>query len=114
MARARTSKMGTAKTRQKPLERCELARRLRAALPELREAYGVRNLGLFGSCVRGEARKSSDIDLLVGFDQTPGLLKFVELEQYLSDLLGVKVDLVMEGALKPRIGERILSEVIPV
>ena len=42
----------------------------------------------------------------------PGLFGFIEMEQYLSDLLGVRVDLVMKSALKPRIGKRILSEVV--
>ena len=53
----------------------------------------------------------SDLDLLVSFDDTPGLLKFIEMENYISDLLGVKVDLVMREALKPGIDERILKEV---
>jgi len=47
----------------------------------------------------------------VEFRETPGLLKFIELENYLTDILGVKVDLVMRDALKPRIGQRILEEV---
>ena len=96
------------------LDRTELIGILRAFLPELREHYGVRTLGLFGSYVRGDPRKSSDVDLLVEFDRTPSLLEFVELEQRLGDLLGVKVDLVMNGALKPSIGKRILSEVLIV
>ena len=50
----------------------------------------------------------------MSFSQTPSLFRYVELENYLSDLLGVKVDLVMQEALKPRIGQRILREVVPV
>lgn len=87
---------------------------LRAHLPELRETYGVRSLGLFGSSVRGEARKGSDLDLLVEFDQAPSLFEFVRLERHLTALLGAKVDLVMKTALKPAIGARILDEVVPV
>jgi predicted nucleotidyltransferase len=52
------------------------------------------------------------VDVLVEFSKTPSLLKFVNLENYLSDNLGVKVDLVHKAGLKPRIGDRILAEVI--
>jgi predicted nucleotidyltransferase len=59
-------------------------------------------------------RKTSDLDVLVEFapEARFGLLKFCELENDLSDILGLKVDLVMKAGLKPRIGERILQEVI--
>lgn len=87
---------------------------LRPQLPKLAERYGVDSLGLFGSYVRQEARADSDLDVLVRFHRTPGLIRFIELENYLSDLLGVKVDLVMEDALKPRVGRRIHKEVMPV
>ncbi len=84
---------------------------LRQNLPELREKYSVSYLGIFGSYIRGEQTKDSDLDVLVQFDKKPGLFKYIELEDYLSDLLGVKVDLVMKSALKPNIGKRILNEV---
>ena len=78
----------------------------------LQEHYKVRELGIFGSYVRKEQTENSDVDLLVEFSETPSLLKFVNLENYLSDNLGVKVDLVHKSGLKPRIGERILAEVV--
>ncbi|MCZ7398762.1 MAG: nucleotidyltransferase family protein [Candidatus Methanoperedens sp.] len=81
---------------------------------EIKQKYEVREIGIFGSYVRGEEREASDIDILVELGKAIGLLKFIEIEEYLSDLLGVKVDLVMKGALKPRIGERILKEVVYV
>jgi Predicted nucleotidyltransferases len=84
---------------------------LRQHLPELKEKYSVSSLGVFGSYIRGEQTKDSDLDVLVQFDKKPGLLKYIELENYLSDLLGIKVDLVMKSALKPNIGARILNEV---
>ena len=84
---------------------------LKQHLPELREKYSVSYLGVFGSYIRGEQTKDSDLDVLIQFDKKPGLLKYIELENYLSDLLGVKVDLVMKSALKPNIGKRILNEV---
>jgi len=51
---------------------------------------------------------------LVTFYETPSLLRFIALENYLSDLLGIQVDLVMREALRPHIGQRILDEVIRV
>ena len=81
---------------------------------QFKEKYGSKEIGIFGSYLRGEAKKESDIDILVEFnpDAKISLLDFVELENYLSDLLGVKVDLVEKSALKPRIGKQILSEVV--
>ena len=76
--------------------------------------YGVAELGLFGSVAREESRPDSDLDLLVSFTDPPSLLRFVELEQYLTDLLGLKVDLVMRKTLKPGVAERVLAELVPV
>ena len=87
---------------------------LNKRLPDLKEAYSVKSLGIFGSYARGESRPKSDIDLLVEFDHAPTMFEFVRLERELAVLLGVKVDLVMKTALKPEIGKRILSEVVPV
>lgn len=92
----------------------EFAGILRDQLPELSNRYRVKSLGLFGSYVRGEEQQSSDLDLLVEFTDTPDLFEFVALGRELSELLGVKVDLVMKRALKARIGERILKEVVAV
>ena len=89
----------------------ELRRILRQQMPLLRERYGVDSLGLFGSYVRGDAGPESDLDLLVRFRKTPGLIRFVELQDYLGDLLGIRVDLVMAEALKPNIGRHVLAEV---
>jgi uncharacterized protein len=89
-------------------------RTLQKNLSELRARYHVSSLGLFGSHVRGKARKQSDLDVLVEYEQAPSFFEFIELEERLSSLLGTKVDLVMKSALKPRIGERILAEVVLV
>ncbi len=80
----------------------------------LRSNYNVGELGVFGSVVRGDNRKSSDIDLLVEFSGPIGLFKFIELENYLSELLGGKVDLISKKALKPAIRDDILKEVVYV
>jgi uncharacterized protein len=85
---------------------------LRQHLPELREKYSVSYIGIFGSYIRGEETKDSDLDILVEFDKIPGLLKYIELEYYLSDLLGVKVDLVTRTGLKQNVRKHILNEVI--
>lgn len=79
---------------------------------ELRRKFKVKEIGVFGSFVRGEQREGSDVDVLVEFEEVPSLFEFMELEEYLSELLGLRVDLVSRGALKPRIGERILEEVV--
>jgi len=81
---------------------------------ELKREYGVKKIGVFGSFVRGEAKEESDIDILVEFEKPIGFFKFLELEEYLSDLIGEKVDLVSKKALKPHIGRYILEEVVMV
>jgi len=80
---------------------------------ELKERYGVKGISVFGSYVRGEYKGKSDLDILVEFkeDADVDLLKFVNLENYLSELIGVKVDLVIKEAVKPRLKERIFREV---
>ncbi|MEW5914689.1 MAG: nucleotidyltransferase family protein [Thermodesulfobacteriota bacterium] len=80
----------------------------------LRRDFNVGALGVFGSCARGEAGQSSDIDVLVEFVAPIGLIKFMELEDHLGDLLGAKVDLVSKKALKPAIGRQILTEVVQI
>jgi predicted nucleotidyltransferase len=80
----------------------------------LRREFGVRNLAIFGSYVRGEQHPGSDLDVLVEFDRVPSLFRYLELEEVLSTIAGVKVDLVMRRALKPRIGRRILAEAVAV
>jgi predicted nucleotidyltransferase len=72
----------------------------------------VKEIGVFGSFVREEQRKGSDVDLLVEFEEPIGIFDFLDLEEYLSKLVGMKVDLVSKGALKPVVGERILKEVV--
>ncbi len=63
-------------------------------LPKLKEKYRVSCMGVFGSYVRGEQKLENDLDVLVEFSKTPTIFKFVNLENYLSDALGAKVDLL--------------------
>ncbi|MEJ5198066.1 MAG: nucleotidyltransferase family protein [Anaerolineae bacterium] len=81
----------------------------------LRERYRVRSLGIFGSWVRGEQTRRSDLDILVEIDDDAlTLFQFVELRDYLSELLGVRVDLVERSTLKPHIEQRVLQEVVAI
>lgn len=87
---------------------------LRQHLSEISREYSVSYLGIFGSYVRGEQEPESDLDILVEFEEAPSLFEYIRLEDYLSEILGVKVDLVMKSALKPAIGKHILGEVVAV
>lgn len=89
----------------------EIIKIIRNSKPEMESLYGVQRLGLFGSYVREKQSKRSDIDILVTFNRDIDLFDFLELREYLESRLSIKVDLVMESALKPAIGKRILSEV---
>ena len=97
-----------------PLDLSEITDALQSRLPELRKTYGVCSVGVFGSYATGQAGRRSDLDLLVEFDQAPTLFQFVQLQRQLTQLLGMKVDLVMKSALKPEIGQHILRQVVMV
>ena len=96
------------------LEISEIKDKIKNELDYLRKEYKVKEIGIFGSYVRGDVEKDSDLDILVTVDLSIDLLAFIDLEQYLSEKLGIKVDLVMKDALKPYIGKQILKEVIYV
>jgi predicted nucleotidyltransferase len=85
----------------------EVIAKLRSHETELRQA-GLLHVRLFGSVARGEADEASDVDLLADFDEGKrlSLIDVIGLENRLSDLLGVKVDLIQEGTLKERLRER--------
>jgi uncharacterized protein len=94
----------------------ELKSCLEELKPMLEQKFEVKTIGIFGSYTRGEQTKKSDVDILVEFseDAKVGFFKFLDLEEFLSQKLDVKVDLVTKGALKPYIGKHILQEVIMV
>ena len=92
----------------------EILKILGDELPYLREKFNVKSIGLFGSYARGEQKDKSDVDILVEFSKPIGFFKFMELEEYLSKRLGVKVDLVTPDALKPMIKPQIMREVVYV
>ncbi len=90
----------------------EIRKTLKDHKDNLRNEYGVTEIGIFGSYVKGMQKESSDIDILIEFRRAVGLIAFVRLKNRLTELLGIRVDLVMKKALKPKIGERILNEVV--
>ena len=81
---------------------------------DLAEKYKVKEIGIFGSYIRGEQGKRSDVDILVEFEEVPDLFKFIELERHLEGILGLKVDLVRKEALRKELKERILAEVVSI
>ena len=76
--------------------------------------FKVKEIGIFGSYIKSGQTKKSDLDILVEFNSPIDYFDYLEFEEYLADLLGIKVDLVMKKALKPNIGRNILKEVIYV
>jgi predicted nucleotidyltransferase len=94
----------------------EIKQILRAQKSHLASEYGVAEIGIFGSYVRGEQQPDSDIDVLIELEEPPriDLFDLVNLEYHLSDLLGVNADVAIKGDLRKRIGKRIMSEVVLV
>ena len=92
----------------------EIKKKIEELKPSIKERFKVKSIGVFGSYIRGEEKKGSDLDILVEFEESArlSLLDFIGLENYLSEELGVKVDLVEKSTLKPRIGKHILEEVV--
>ena len=81
---------------------------------QFQKSFKVKEIGIFGSYIKNEQTKKSDLDILVDFESPIDFFDYIELEEYLTVLLGIKVDLVMKKALKPNIGRSILKEVIYV
>ena len=77
-----------------------------------RQRYRITEVGIFGSYARGEQTATSDVDVLVDYEQAPTLSRLIELREYLSNLIGVPVDVVTKKGLKPRIREQVLAEVV--
>jgi predicted nucleotidyltransferase len=86
----------------------------RAAILRIAAKFGARNVRVFGSTARGAALPISDIDILVDLDAGRSLLDQVGLQQELEELLGCKVDVVVEGGISPYLEERILTEAVPL
>lgn len=91
----------------------QIRERLHEELPVLRQKFSVKSLAVFGSVARHDPQPN-DLDLLVEYYEIPGLIEFIALENYLSDLFGVKVDLGMLDGMKPRITRRVVKEMVEV
>jgi len=91
-----------------------LRKKLASHKKELSENYGLIEMGIFGSYAKGKQKKKSDVDILVEFKKTPGLLKFLEIELFLEKMLGTKVDLFTIKSLRPEFRNSILKEVVYV
>ncbi len=93
----------------------EIKQTLKEKMPEIKEKYGVKNLYIFGSYVRGEQTPESDIDILVEFEKGKKTFKnYMGLKFYLEELFRRKVDLIIKEAVKPRLKKYIYEEAISV
>ncbi|MEW6738936.1 MAG: nucleotidyltransferase family protein [Nitrospirota bacterium] len=92
----------------------EIKKILNTHRDDLRDKYKITEVGIFGSYVRGEQKKKSDIDILASFGEEISLLDLVGAELYLKKILKMKVDLIPKEDLRPELKERILKETVPV
>ncbi|MDF1611612.1 nucleotidyltransferase family protein [Stygiobacter electus] len=88
--------------------------KIKKIYPLIKEKYSVEEIEIFGSYVKGKNRSNSDLDVLIKFGKTPTLIKYIELENFLSEYLKIKVDLVLKDTLKPLIKENITNELVKV
>jgi len=89
----------------------EIEETLKRYKPLLTEKFKVKAIGIFGSYIRGEESEESDVDILVEFDEPIGW-EFIDLKEFLEEILGKEVDLVTVNALKPQLKDKILKEVV--
>lgn len=94
--------------------RADLRRELAAIKPSLNARYHVGAIGIFGSYARDDPTEASDLDVLVEFERPIGLFEFVRLENEISDRLGIDVDLVTRGSLKPRVEASVDEDIVYV
>ncbi len=74
------------------------------------DKYKVQSLSIFGSVARGSSKPDSDVDILVSYKETPGFFDFLNLKEYLENILERRVDLVTEKALKKQLRKQIMQE----
>lgn len=94
-------------------ELSEIKAKIKSVQNKLNNDFDVTEIGLFGSYVRGEATNDSDLDVLISLKpgHNVGLIKFNTLQSFLSDLLNIKIDLVVKDGIKPALKNNILNEV---
>ena len=88
----------------------EIREILRKHKKELKERYKVKSIAIFGSYARSEQKETSDIDILIDYYEPISLLKLIELENYLSDLFGIKVDLITKNSIHNPYVKRSIEE----
>jgi len=93
------------------MERDQILALLKSRRRQLKK-FGIHSLSVFGSVARDQARKNSDVDILVDFEKPVGLFEYARLKMYLEDILGRQVDLVTPEALRKELREDILREAI--
>lgn len=92
----------------------EIKATLKLHMHDLEQQYNVKSIALFGSYVRGQQDEDSDLDLLVEFFSPVSLLHIVSLENYLTDLLDVQVDIVPRKSIRAELRTAILEEAVPL
>ena len=92
----------------------EIKELLKSHKKEFGEKYQIKDIGIFGSYAKGIQNKTSDIDILVTFEKPVSLLHIVSFENYLSDMLGIKVDVVPKNNIRKELKDSILNEMILV
>lgn len=92
----------------------EIKNQIASIHDKLDAEFDIIEIGIFGSYVRGEANNDSDLDILISLkpNHNMGLIKFNSLKEFLSNLLNIKVDLVLKDGIKPALKKYILDEVI--
>ena len=90
----------------------KIRKKLTAHKAELTSRFGISSLGIFGSYARGEQKENSDIDILARYEKMPGYFDYIRAENYLSELLGIKVELTIDEDLNPVISRNIANEVV--
>lgn len=94
------------------MRRQHILKVLDAHRDEINSRFSVSSLSVFGSVARDEAAEESDVDLLVTFKDTPGIFGFLELKEYLENLMQCSVDLVIRSALKKQFREQVIKEAV--
>ncbi|VVB87587.1 Nucleotidyltransferase domain protein [uncultured archaeon] len=92
----------------------EIKNILKSHKGKLKERYGLKEIGIFGSYVRGEQTEKSDVDILVDFYELSDVFDLLRIERSLRRLLRCRVDVVRKQAIRKELRDRILSEVIEI
>jgi predicted nucleotidyltransferase len=90
----------------------EIVITLEEQMPLLQEQFKVKKMGILGSLARGEQKEAEDVDILVQFSEPVGAVKYLNLENYLSSMLDMEVNLVLKMGLSYRIAQQVLKEAL--